>query len=125
MPPDKIVRYQTTINRQLYQAINQLERLQRFRKGDKVPAHSTYRYCVTPRQSERPRTPIAKCDPRIARPSWNVRDFLLLVGSDSYKNHGTKFLERLVGRLSVGLHLNRLRVWHADSRLFFFAVTRL
>jgi hypothetical protein len=35
---DRILRYQTTINRQLYQAINQLERLQRLRKGDNVPA---------------------------------------------------------------------------------------
>ena len=33
-----IVRYQTTINRQLFQAMNQLERLQRLRKGDNVPA---------------------------------------------------------------------------------------
>ena len=33
-----IVRYQTTINRQLFQALNQLERLQRLRKGDNVPA---------------------------------------------------------------------------------------
>jgi hypothetical protein len=37
-PIDRIVRYQTMINRQLYQAINQLERLQRLRKGDNVPA---------------------------------------------------------------------------------------
>lgn len=35
---DSLLRYQTTINRQLYQAINQLERLQRLRKGDNVPA---------------------------------------------------------------------------------------
>jgi hypothetical protein len=35
---DRILRYQTTINRQLYQAMNQLERLQRLRKGDHVPA---------------------------------------------------------------------------------------
>jgi hypothetical protein len=35
---DRILRYQTMINRQLYQAINQLERLQRLRKGDQVPA---------------------------------------------------------------------------------------
>jgi len=35
---DRILRYQTTINRQLYQAINQLERLQRLRKGDHVSA---------------------------------------------------------------------------------------
>lgn len=35
---DRIVRYHATINRQLYQAINQLERLQRLRKGDNVPA---------------------------------------------------------------------------------------
>ena len=33
-----IVRYQTTINRQLFQALNQLERLQRLRKGDNGPA---------------------------------------------------------------------------------------
>jgi hypothetical protein len=35
---DRILRYQATINRQLYQAINQLERLQRLRKGENVPA---------------------------------------------------------------------------------------
>jgi hypothetical protein len=35
---DKILRYQTTINRQLFQAMNQLERLQRLRQGDRVPA---------------------------------------------------------------------------------------
>ena len=34
----RILRYQTTINRQLFQAMNQLERLQRLRKGDHVPA---------------------------------------------------------------------------------------
>ncbi len=33
-----ISRNQTTINRQLFQAMNQLERLQRLRKGDNVPA---------------------------------------------------------------------------------------
>ena len=33
-----IVRYQMTINRQLFQAMNQLDRLQRLRKGDNVPA---------------------------------------------------------------------------------------
>jgi hypothetical protein len=33
-----ILRYQTTINRQLFQAMNELERLQRRRKGDNVPA---------------------------------------------------------------------------------------
>lgn len=38
---DRIVRYQTTINRQLFQAINQLERLQRLRKGENVPAPLT------------------------------------------------------------------------------------
>jgi hypothetical protein len=32
------VRYQTTINRQLFQAMNQLERLQRLRKVESVPA---------------------------------------------------------------------------------------
>ena len=34
----RVLRYQTTINRQLFQAMNQLERLQRLRKGDNVPA---------------------------------------------------------------------------------------
>ena len=38
MSMDRILRYQTTINRQLFQAINQLERMQRLRKGDVVPA---------------------------------------------------------------------------------------
>lgn len=33
-----LLRYQTTINRQLFQAMNQLERLQRFRKGENIPA---------------------------------------------------------------------------------------
>ena len=37
-PIYSITRYQTTINRQLFQAMNQLERLQRLRKGDNVPA---------------------------------------------------------------------------------------
>ena len=38
MPISRILRYQTTINRQLFQAMNQLERLQRLRTGDNVPA---------------------------------------------------------------------------------------
>ena len=33
-----ILRYQMTINRQLFQAMNELERLQRLRRGDLVPA---------------------------------------------------------------------------------------
>lgn len=41
LPPkdivDKILRYETTLERQLYRAIDQLERLQRARKGDAVP----------------------------------------------------------------------------------------
>ena len=41
LPPkhvvDKILRYETTIERQLYRAIDQLERLQRARRGDAVP----------------------------------------------------------------------------------------
>jgi len=36
-PTDKILRYETTIERQLYRAISQLERLQRQRQGDTVP----------------------------------------------------------------------------------------
>jgi hypothetical protein len=38
---DRILRYQTTINRQLFQAMNQLERLQRIRRGDSVPGPLT------------------------------------------------------------------------------------
>jgi hypothetical protein len=41
LPDDKavarILRYETTIERQLYRAVNQLERLQRARKGDTIP----------------------------------------------------------------------------------------
>ena len=33
---DKILRYETTLERQLYRAMNQLERLQRRRMGEKV-----------------------------------------------------------------------------------------
>jgi hypothetical protein len=35
---DSILRYETTIQRQMVYAINQLERLQRARKGEHVPA---------------------------------------------------------------------------------------
>jgi hypothetical protein len=42
LPPaqvlDKIVRYETKLERQLYRAMNQLERLQRMRRGEAVPA---------------------------------------------------------------------------------------
>jgi len=34
---DKILRYETTLERQLYRAVNQLERLQRQRKGETIP----------------------------------------------------------------------------------------
>ena len=34
---DKILRYETTMERQLYRAMGQLERLQRMRKGEDVP----------------------------------------------------------------------------------------
>jgi hypothetical protein len=34
---DKILRYETTISRQLYKAMSELERLQRLRKGEPVP----------------------------------------------------------------------------------------
>jgi len=39
--PDKILRYETTLERQLYRAMHQLERLQRMRKGENVPAPLT------------------------------------------------------------------------------------
>ena len=34
---DRLLRYEGAIERQLYKAVNQLERLQRFRAGDNVP----------------------------------------------------------------------------------------
>jgi len=34
---DKILRYETIINRQFYRAMDQLERLQRRRQGEDVP----------------------------------------------------------------------------------------
>jgi hypothetical protein len=37
----RIIRYQTTINRQFFQAVNELERLQRLRRGEEVPAPLT------------------------------------------------------------------------------------
>ena len=36
--PDKIMRYETKLERQLYRAMGQLERLQRMRKGETLPA---------------------------------------------------------------------------------------
>jgi hypothetical protein len=41
---DRILRYETTINRQLAYAVNQLERLQRARKGEHVPAPVTVQF---------------------------------------------------------------------------------
>jgi hypothetical protein len=38
---DKILRYETTLERQLYRAMNQLERLQRRRQGEDIPAPMT------------------------------------------------------------------------------------
>jgi len=34
---DKIMRYETKLERQMYRAMNQLERLQRLRQGEAVP----------------------------------------------------------------------------------------
>jgi len=36
--PNKIMRYETTLERQLYRAMNQLERLQRTRRGEPGPS---------------------------------------------------------------------------------------
>jgi hypothetical protein len=38
LPIEQFLRYETSINRQLFQAISQLERVQRLRKGEAVPA---------------------------------------------------------------------------------------
>jgi|SRR5579871_1019078 len=51
-PMPTIMRYQTTINRELFQAINQLERLQRLRKGDNVPAPLSLQVLGDPRTTE-------------------------------------------------------------------------
>jgi CRISPR/Cas system-associated endonuclease Cas1 len=38
---DKILRYEAALERQLYRAMNQLERLQRRRQGENIPAPVT------------------------------------------------------------------------------------
>jgi hypothetical protein len=38
---DKILRYETALERQLFRAMNQLERLQRCRQGENIPAPLT------------------------------------------------------------------------------------
>jgi CRISPR/Cas system-associated endonuclease Cas1 len=38
---DKILRYEAALERQLYRAVNQLERLQRRRQGENIPAPLT------------------------------------------------------------------------------------
>jgi hypothetical protein len=43
-PSDKILRYDAHIERQLYRAMHQLERLQRLRKGEAVPPPLTVRF---------------------------------------------------------------------------------
>jgi hypothetical protein len=60
-PIDKILRYQTTINRQL----QSLELVDGLIGSDfaRVTMYPTCRYCATPRQSRKTRTPIDKCDP--------------------------------------------------------------
>ena len=49
LPPsealDKILRYETTISRQLYKAVAELERLQGFRKGELVPPPINVEVC--------------------------------------------------------------------------------
>jgi hypothetical protein len=35
---DKVLRYETRLERQMYRALAQLERLQRMRRGESVPA---------------------------------------------------------------------------------------
>ena len=68
-----IIRYQTTINRQLFQAMNQLGRLQRLRKGENVPAPLKLEvFGDPPTMSERERAPIDESDPRrITRSNWH------------------------------------------------------
>jgi hypothetical protein len=45
LPPpevlEKIMRYETTLQRQMYRAMSQLERLQRMRQGESIPAPLT------------------------------------------------------------------------------------
>ena len=74
-PIERVLRYQTTINRQLFQAMNQLERAQRLRKGDNAPAPSACRYHTISRQSWRRRTPNDKHDPQIRKRSQEVPCF--------------------------------------------------
>ncbi len=45
---EMVFRYQTAINRQLFQAMNQLERVQRLRRGDNVPAPIALQVALEP-----------------------------------------------------------------------------
>jgi len=62
---DRILRYQTTTNRQLFQAMNQLERLQRLRKGDNVPAPLTLAVSHDTASVPAPRNQNDDCDPLV------------------------------------------------------------
>jgi len=62
---DRILRYQTTTNRQLFQAMNQLERLQRLRKGDNVPAPLTLAVSHDAASVPAPRNRNDDCDPLV------------------------------------------------------------
>jgi hypothetical protein len=63
-PISTIVRYQTTINRQLFQAMIQLERLQRLRKGDNVPAPLNLQILGDPPTISGKENSIDDCDPQ-------------------------------------------------------------
>jgi hypothetical protein len=62
---DRLVRYQTTINRQLFQAMNQLERLQRLRKGDNVLAPLTLEVAHDTGSLPAPTNRNDDCDPLV------------------------------------------------------------
>jgi hypothetical protein len=70
---DRILRYQTTTNRQLFQAMNQLERLQRLRKGDNVPPPLTLAVSHDTASSPAPRNQNDDCDPLVVLMSQDLQ----------------------------------------------------
>jgi hypothetical protein len=101
-PRDKIFRYQTTINRPLYQAINSRD-CSGFGKGDNVPA-TTQGAGITrpPTISEAENTDRqvrgVNCENRAI-----VCEAFPLAGSDSDKKHDAKLPKQLLGRRRFSL----------------------
>jgi hypothetical protein len=80
-----ILRYQTTINRQLFQAMNQLERVQRLRKGENVPAPLT----VQVSQDGSPNSEVQNYEDKFPPANLSFRGALPSDGRQSDQKTGT------------------------------------